>query len=81
MMEHLLKLAHLPAPKPLEIILDTLADMAEGDWVRAELPAHPGPLYLMLGTMGYDWHSRVTAASLVEVFIWTKGDEPPAVVA
>ena len=77
-MEHFLRLAELPAPKPLEIILDTLADMAEGDWVKAELPGHPAPLYLMLGTMGYQWQSRVTASRLVEVFIWPKGDEAPA---
>ena len=79
-MEHLLKLSELPAPKPLEIILDTLADMAEEDWVKAELPAHPGPLYLMLGGMGYQWASRVGAGRLVEVVIWPKGGKEPQMV-
>ena len=78
MAEHLLRLAELPAPKPMEIILDTLSDMAEGDWVRAELPMHPGPLYLMLGSMGYQWHSHVTETSRVELLIWPKDAEPPA---
>lgn len=78
MVEHFLPLAELPAPRPLEIILDTLADMADGDWVRAELPAHPAPLYLMLGGMGYQWHSHVLGARRVEVYIWhSDGAEPP----
>ena len=76
-MEHLLKLAELPAPKPLEIVLDTLADLAEGDWIKAELPAHPAPLYVMLRTMGYQWVSRVTESRLVEVVIWPAGAEAP----
>ena len=80
--EYFLKLADLPAPRPLEIILDTLADMAEGDWVKAELPAHPSPLYLMLGTMGYQWYSRVISSRRVEVFIWPKGGaDPPGLPA
>jgi hypothetical protein len=56
--------------------------MAEGDWVKAELPTNPGPLYLMLGSVGYQWRSHVTAASRVEVFIWPKGEgEPPGIPA
>jgi len=77
MAEHFLSLAGLPAPKPLEIILDALADMAEGDWLKAELPAQPAPLYLMLRGMGYQWHSRAVGSRCVEVTIWPRGDPDP----
>lgn len=77
MMEHYLKLKDLPAPQPMEIILDAVADMAAGDWIRAELPIVPWPLYGMLRNMGFQWETRTEGRS-VEFLVWRDSMPHPA---
>lgn len=54
-MDHLIDARDLPAPKPLELTLDTLADMAAGDRLLLRNRRQPFPLYDILRRMGYRW--------------------------
>jgi len=72
-----LDVSQLPPPEPMERILDALADMPPGDWLDVTLSRDPQPLYGILRTMDYRWHTTVRAPGDVQVVIWPAGQEPP----
>lgn len=56
-------------PEPLELALDTLADMPAGDRLVLRLGRQPYPLYDILRRMGYQW--QVSGSDGVfDVLIW-----------
>jgi uncharacterized protein (DUF2249 family) len=53
----LLDLRALPAPEPMERVLDALDALADGDELRVLLAREPHPLYGVLARMGYRWRT------------------------
>lgn len=79
MSEQRIDVSDLPAPEPMEQILDALADLPDGDWLHVTHRREPHPLYGMLRNMGYHWQTRSLAADHFEILIWpvSLGPEPP----
>ena len=80
-MEQTIDVSELQPPEPLEQILDTLADLPQGDWLRVEHLRNPVPLYRMLQDMGYRWHTDCLAADQFVILIWPEDMPAPASVA
>lgn len=57
-MDHLLDVADLPPPEPLERALDALSSLPSGDRLVLRLPRQPLPLYDLLRQMGYRWEAK-----------------------
>ena len=69
-MEQIIDVSELEPPEPLEHILDALADLPQGDWLRVRHRRDPVPLYRMLKEMGYRWNTRCLAPEQFEILIW-----------
>ena len=69
-MEQLLDVSDLEAPEPLERILDALADLPPGDWLRIQHRRNPVPLYNMLAKMDYRWETHCRGPNDFEIMIW-----------
>jgi hypothetical protein len=54
-MDHLLELADLPPPEPLELTLDALSGLPAGDRLLLHHNRQPYPLYDLLRGMGHRW--------------------------
>ena len=54
-MDHILDVADLPAPEPLERTLDALSGLPSGDRLLLRLHRQPFPLFDLLRTLGYRW--------------------------
>lgn len=54
-MEHLIDARNLEPPEPMELTLDALAMLPEGDRVLLRLTRQPFPLFNLLRGMGYAW--------------------------
>lgn len=84
MSEQSIDVSALEPPEPLERILDALADLPDGDWLRVLHRRDPVPLYRMLLQMGYRWHTDSPAPGRFEILIWPqemddpRGDSAPA---
>ena len=70
MTEQLIDVSALEPPEPLEVILDSLADLPDGHWLRVQHRRDPVPLYRMLNDMGYRWHTECLSAERFEILIW-----------
>lgn len=81
LMEQTIDVSELQPPEPLEQILDTLADLPPGDWLRVVHRRDPVPLYRMLENMGYRWHTVRPAPERFEILIWPVDMPTPATVA
>lgn len=53
-----LDLRALPAPEPMERVLDALDVLAAGAELRVLLAREPHPLYGILARMGYRWRTE-----------------------
>ncbi len=60
----------LPAPEPLERVLEALAGLRGDDRVRLLIHREPLPLYEVLRAGGYRWESRALADGEYEILIW-----------
>ena len=69
-MEQTIDVSTLEPPEPVERILDALADLPPGDWLRVTHRRDPVPLYSMLRDMGYRWDTRHPAPEQFEILIW-----------
>lgn len=76
-MERILDVSELEPPEPLERILDSLAEMAAGDWLKVLHRREPYPLYNMLRNMGYCWSTVPGKITAIEILIWPEEQEPP----
>lgn len=56
-MNDLLDLRALPAPEPMERVLDALDVLPDGARLRVLLAREPHPLYAILARAGYRWQS------------------------
>ncbi|MCB1801571.1 MAG: DUF2249 domain-containing protein [Gammaproteobacteria bacterium] len=77
-MEQKIDVCGLEPPEPLERILDGLADLAPGDWLRVRHRRDPVPLYRMLRDMGYAWQTTRVAVEHFEIVIWPQDMPAPA---
>ena len=86
MTEQRIDVSALEPPEPLEVILDSLADLPAGHWLRVRHRRNPVPLYRMLEDMGYRWHTDCLSPEHFEILIWPSdmpdprgnGDDRPA---
>ena len=69
-MEQSIDVSALEPPEPLEQVLDALADLPVGDWLRVRHRRDPVPLYRMLKDMGYRWETVCLAPEHFEILIW-----------
>ena len=78
-MMQLLDTSELAPPEPMMRVVDTLADMPEGDWLRVTHSREPKPLYLVLRQMHYCWQTVRRDDGRYEVDIWPEswGSHPP----
>ncbi|MFO1402168.1 MAG: DUF2249 domain-containing protein [Steroidobacteraceae bacterium] len=60
----------LPAPEPMERVLDALAGLRGDDRVRLLIHREPLPLYELLRGGGFRWESRPLADGHYEILIW-----------
>lgn len=77
-MEQSIDVSDLEPPEPLEVILDSLADLPSGDWLRVRHRRDPVPLYRMLRDMGYSWDTTCVSTEHFEIVIWPNDMSPPA---
>ncbi len=70
MSEQTIDVSTLEPPEPMERILDALADLPEGGWLRVLHRRDPTPLYRMLRDMGYRWETRHLGPARFEILIW-----------
>lgn len=80
-MEQLIDVRDLAPPEPLERILDALADLPAGAWLRVLHRRDPVPLYRMLKDMGYRWDTSSPEQGRFEIVIWPEGSPAPDVTA
>lgn len=74
-MERRLDVSALPAPEPMERILDALEGLPAGDWLRVCHRRDPYPLYPILEGDGFAWLTRFGEDYAFEILIWRRGDE------
>lgn len=60
----------LPAPEPMELVLQALAGLEPGARLRLLIHREPLPLYELLRGGGYQWECRAQADGSYEVLIW-----------
>jgi uncharacterized protein (DUF2249 family) len=78
MTEQHIDVSDLDPPEPLERILDSLADLPSGQWLRVTHRRDPLPLYRMLKDMGYRWHTERISPQHFEIRIWPLGMDIPS---
>ncbi|MBL8474325.1 MAG: DUF2249 domain-containing protein [Rhodocyclaceae bacterium] len=59
----------LPPPRPLEMVMEALDDLHEGDELLLLLHCEPIPLYRVLANNGYGFHSETAADGSVSIHI------------
>ena len=77
-MEQVVDVSQLEPPEPMEVILDALADLPAGDWLRVKHRRDPVPLYRILRDMGYRWDTQHPAPGRFEILIWPEDQPAPA---
>ena len=76
-MEHYVDVSNLEPPEPLEVILDAITDLPQGDYLKVHHRRNPIPLYGMLRDMGFESATHNPAPGHFEIFIWPKHQSPP----
>ena len=74
-MERDLDVRGLPAPEPMERILEALEGLPPGDRLRVLHWREPFPLYELLEAAGYRWETRAGREAPYEIHIWRATDE------
>lgn len=64
----------MQAPEPIERVLETIDDFAEGDTLRLIIDCYPQPLFRILERNGYGHREETGTESLYEITIWAKPD-------
>ncbi|MEO7576506.1 MAG: DUF2249 domain-containing protein [Massilia sp.] len=67
--EVFLDLRGLPAPEPMERVLDALEKLGPGQQVRMLIEREPHPLYRLLTRCGYPFTATASPAGLFELVI------------
>lgn len=74
-MPEVLDVRALIPPEPLERVLDAVADLKAGGRIWVLHRREPFPLYDLLRTMGYSWHTRGGEDGF-EILIWDSAVPP-----
>ena len=69
-----LDLRHLPAPEPMERILDAVEALCPGDSIEALTPFWPAPLLPLLEMQGCAWRREPSPAGHARVLICRRED-------
>ena len=62
----------LPAPQPMERVLDAIGEFVPGDRLKLLIDCEPRPLYRILELNGYRHRTSPGAEAPYEVDIWTE---------
>ncbi len=65
----------LPAPEPMQQVLEAVADLKAGEYVRMMHRMEPRPLYSVLDDMGFDCQLYLEGEAPYEIMIYRKGDQ------
>jgi len=60
----------LEPPEPLERVLATIADFAQGDTLKILSDYEPAPLYRILERDGFRHHAEAGADAACEITVW-----------
>jgi len=74
MTEHFLDVSQLEPPEPMEQILALIPTLREGDYIKVYHRREPVPLFTILETMGYTWHTDKLDDDRYHIYIWRKDD-------
>ena len=72
--EHLLDVADLEPPEPLERALEAIGALPQGSYVRMLHRREPLLLYPILDERGFTWLVRVGDDAPLEILIWRTDD-------
>jgi uncharacterized protein (DUF2249 family) len=61
---------HLPAPEPMERVVDALGSLAPDGRLRLLIHREPFPLYDILRSWGYSWQCQPQEDGSFVVLIW-----------
>ena len=64
----------LPAPEPMNAVLEAIADLQEGEYVRMMHRMEPVPLYGVLNDMGFVHNLHLGGEAPYEIMIFRKED-------
>ncbi len=64
----------LPAPEPMQKIMEAAADLGAGEYVRMMHRMEPYPLYAILDDMGFDHLLYLEGEAPYEIMIYSKED-------
>jgi hypothetical protein len=76
-----LDVSDLPAPEPLQLALEALAELPAGRFLHLHHRRHPRLLYERLAARGFLESTRRGPDGACEVFVWRAGDAPAATAA
>ncbi len=65
----------LQPPEPMEMALDALDKLAEGDYIRMIHRMQPTPLYRILDENGFRYKVVSGTVSAFDIFIWRASDK------
>lgn len=66
----------LEPPRPMEVALATLRELADDEYLVFRHRREPFPLYAMLTEMGFSYRVRAGTVTPIEVVIWDGDDDP-----
>ena len=70
--------SELPAPEPFEVIMDALLSLDKQHYLRVSHRKQPLLLYKPLEENNFDFHVQKGEVQAFDIFIWHKGETPPA---
>ena len=76
-MEQYVDVSRLDPPEPMEVILDKLGELGEGDYLKVHHSRNPVPLFRILRDLSYESVMRSPSPGHFEILIWAKGQPPP----
>lgn len=65
----------LPAPEPMQLVLEAVAKLRTGEYVRMMHRMEPRPLYSVLEDMGFDCQLHLEGEAPYEIMIYRKEDQ------
>ena len=66
---------NLPAPEPMQKIMDAVANLGEGEYVRMLHRMEPYPLYSVLDDMEFDHLLYLDGEAPYEIMIYGRNDQ------
>lgn len=73
--EIILDVSQLEPCEPLQRVLEALAQLSPGEYLRVLHRMEPYPLYPILNQQGYIWQTQPGQQTPLEIFIWPAHDK------